>query len=129
MNNLHLTETLTGLTYRLKQCEYFLNALKFSCWHQTFHCFLRERKCRLHEDGFVSQETDLVSSEQICIFVDDLVSSGRIHISVDEYVSLWTILSLVDGFISLWMDLYLWSVDKSVILCKVLCLCGLTCIH
>ena len=31
INNLHFTETLKGSTYRLKRCEYILNALKFSC--------------------------------------------------------------------------------------------------
>jgi len=60
--------------------------------------------------------------------MDDLVSSGQIHISVDKSVSLWTILYLVDRFISPGMNLYLYLVDKSVTSCKILYLCGRTCI-
>jgi len=101
MNSLHFTETLKGLTYRLKRCEYILNASKFSFWHATFFtAFYEKKKC-------------------ICIFVDDLVSSGRIHISVDEPVSLWTILSLLDGFISLRMNLYLCGQIRKFMQCSV----------
>jgi len=31
--NLHLTETLKGLTYRFKQCEPILNVLQFTFWY------------------------------------------------------------------------------------------------
>jgi len=69
MNNLHFTETSKGLNYRLKRCEYTLNALKFSTWHQTFYksvtvcnvLYLCGLTC-IPDDIFFQQEGDALES-------------------------------------------------------------------